>query len=143
MQTEIAFAACEIANDRSPVWKRLLRAMLMRRLERVPWISILELREITQCQSADVRIRELRRKLDREAANLNNLESQAMFYLVHRNLMRQVNQDDVYLPAGEGMANIRSSIATFRVKHGDDWLWVYLLTMDDGEIRRIVGEVWD
>jgi hypothetical protein len=143
MQTEIAFAACAVENDHTPVWKRLLRAMLIRRLERVPWISILELREITQCQSADVRIRELRRKLDRAAANLNNLESQAMFYLVHRNLMSQVNIYDAYLPAGAGLANIRSSIATFRVKHGDEWLWVYLLTMDEKEIEKIVGPLWN
>jgi hypothetical protein len=35
------------------------------------------------------------------------------------------------------------SIATFRVKHGDEWLWVYLLTMDEKEIEKIVGPLWN
>lgn len=144
MQTELQFSSCSIADsDQTPKWKQLLRALLMRRLEQVPWISIMELREITQCQSADVRIRELRRRLDADASNMNNLESLCLSMLTGRRLMQMVNQDDIYMPEGSGMANIRSSIAIFRVKHGDGWIWVYLLNMEEGEIRRIVGEVWD
>lgn len=140
-QCAINFSACAVGDDKAaPKWKQILRVMVLRRLDRVPWISILELREMTACQSADVRVRELRRKLDHGGIDTWHLSDRCIDLLNRRKLFGDVHIDD--LNSFGGMACINSSIATFRVRNNDGLLWVYLLTLEDEEIKHIVGDIW-
>lgn len=146
MQTAINFAACAIDadKDKTPVWKKILRVMLLRQLDRLPWISIMELREVTHCQSVDMRIRELRKRLDREITDMEKVDAGCLFMIeraTNRNISSMVNMDDIIGFPGQ-KAQTKSSIATFRIKYGEGWLWVYMLNLNEIEVKRIVGDVW-
>jgi hypothetical protein len=128
--------------------KMILRILCMRQAAGdKPYISIRELRELTACESADVRIRELRREIDGEFGcfqgnywmeNFNN----ARKILEDRKLIRRVHAGDMNYGTGK-IGNLASGIAVFRMKgQGGRYYWNYMLTVPERDILKKWPSLW-